>query len=156
MKRLILVLSLLLSVFIASGQHHHAHNRHSDRQEYRIRDHHRHRGFEDRRVDVLCVRDHQELWNGCHVKVNHFGVSVLDRRNHKIVKGEEVILLASGDYKVYNGGFWRVYTEHGDRLQNVWGDSVDLMHNGLFRCVRAGNVHYYDLNGHEHRDHHRF
>ena len=79
MKRLILVLSLLLSVFIASGQHHHAHGRHSDRQEFRVDDHHRHGGFENRRVDVLCVRDHQELWNGCHVKVNHFGVSVLAR-----------------------------------------------------------------------------
>ena len=48
-----------------------------------------------------------------------------------------------------SGGFWRVYTEHGDRLGNVWGDSVELMRNGLFRCIRAGIIHYYDMDGNE-------
>lgn len=174
MKRMLLISALLLSVFGASGQHVHGDNRHSDRHEIHRKDNrdhsrHHHDGihkddhFRDHdhrlawddhhmRVEVLCVRDRQELWNGCHVRVNQFGVSVLDRRNHRIVKGEEVILLASGDYKVRNGGFWRVYTDRGDRLGNVWGDSVELLHGGLYRCLRAGNLHYYDLDGVERRD----
>ena len=169
MKKELLILALLLSVTGASGQQHHNHHGNSVRQEFRHQDHRGHdRHHKDgphreelrlrerhhrhgKRADVLCVRDWQELWNGCHVRVNQFGVSVKDRRDNRIVKGEEVILLASGDYLVRNGGFWRVYTEYGDRLGNVWGDSVELTRSGLFRCVRAGNVHWYDLDGNERR-----
>ena len=170
MKRELLILALLLSVTGASGQQHHSHHGNSARQEFRNQDihgkkvhHHdgpirddRHRDHlrRGKRPDVLCVRDWQELWNGCHVRVNQFGVSVMDRRDNRIVRGEEVILLSSGDYLVRSGGFWRVYTEHGDRLRNVWGDLVELMPNGLFRCVRAGITHFYDLDGNERHSRH--
>ena len=169
MKTHLLVLALLLSVTGASGQQHHNIHRDPARQEVRhqdnrghhrhhhggprredrhhVRDHHRH----GKRVDIICVHDWQELWNGCHVRVNQFGITIMDRRDNRIVRGEEIILLASGDYLVRSGGFWRVYTAFGDRLGNVWGDSVELMRNGLFRCIRAGNVHWYDLNGNERR-----
>ena len=83
------------------------------------------------------------------MRVNQFGVSILDRRDRRIIRGDEIILLASGDYKVRSGGFWRIYNERGDRLVNVWGDSVELMRDGLFCCIRAGITHYYDLNGNE-------
>jgi hypothetical protein len=84
------------------------------------------------------------------VRVNQFGVSILDRRDRRIIRGDEIILLASGDYKVRSGGFWRIYNKRGDRLGNVWGDSVELLvGDGLFCCIRAGITHYYDLNGNE-------
>ena len=168
MKTQLLGLALLLSVACASGQPHSNHHWDPAYQEYRHPDHRaphrphqvppppgedRHHGRDrhrhGKRADVLCVRDWQQLWNGCHVRVNQFGVSILDRRDKRILRGEEIILLASGDYKVRSGGFWRVYTEHGDRLGNVWGDSVELMRNGLFRCIRAGIIHYYDMDGNE-------
>ena len=167
MKKELLILALLLCVTGASGQQHHNHHGNPARQEFRHQDHrdhdrhhpggphradiHHHENHPRhlKRADVLCVRDWQELWNGCHVRVNQFGVSIRDRRDHRIVRGEEIILLASGDYLVRSGGFWRVYTAYGDRLTHVWGDSVELMRNGLFRCVRAGNIHWYDLAGNE-------
>ena len=173
MKTQILSIALLLSVACASGQprhnphgapppppeaHHqdrHGHHRpHREtppppppprRDRHHDRDHHPH----GRRVDILCVRDWQQLWNGCHVRVNQFGVSILDRRDRRIIRGDEIILLASGDYKVRSGGFWRIYNERGDRLVNVWGDSIELMRDGLYCCIRAGISHYYDLNGNE-------
>ena len=173
MKTQILGIALLLSVACASGQprhnphgapppppeaHHmdrHAHRRpHREtpppppprRDRHHDRDHHRH----GKRADILCVRDWQQLWNGCHVRVNQFGVSILDRRDRRIIRGDEIILLASGDYKVRSGGFWRIYNKRGDRLGNVWGDSVELLiGDGLFCCIRAGITHYYDLNGNE-------
>ena len=152
MKKELLILALLLSVIGASGQPHHNHGRHHHDGPHRVeRPHHEKHHRHVKRADVLCVRDWQELWNGCHVRVNQFGVSIRDRRDNRIVRGDEVILLPSGDYLVRSGGFWRVYTEFGDRLGNVWGDSVVLMENGLFRCIRAGNVHWYDLRGNERR-----
>ena len=171
MKTQVLSIALLLSVVCASGQPRHNPNgappppeyQHHDvrghrrphhdtppppprRDRHHDRDHHRH----GRRVDVLCVRDRQQLWNGCYVRVNQFGVSILDRRDRRILRGDEIILLASGDYKVRSGGFWRVYNNRGDRLVNIWGDSVELLiGDGLFCCIRAGITHYYDLDGNE-------
>ena len=166
MKTQILCITLLLSVACASGQPRHNPHRapappEFRHQEYRVhhRPHHdppprrdrRHdRDYRrQRRTDILCIRDWQQLWNGCHVRVNQFGVSILDRRDRRIVRGDEIVLLASGDYKVRSGGFWRIYDERGDRLGNVWGDSVELMRDGIFCCIRAGITHYYDMNGNE-------
>ena len=158
MKTQVLSIALLLSVVCASGQPRHNphgappppeyqhHDERGHRRPHHDRNHHRH----GKRVDVLCVRDWQQLWNGCHVRVNQFGVSILDRRDRRILRGDEIILLASGDYKVRSGGFWRIYNKRGDRLGNVWGDSVELLvGDGLFCCIRAGITHYYDLDGNE-------
>ena len=166
MKTQILCITLLLSVACASGQPRHNPHRAPAPPEFRHHDsriHHRHQAppppRRDRRhdrgrhrpgrADILCIRDWQQLWNGCHVRVNQFGVSILDRRDRRIIRGDEVILLASGDYKVRSGGFWRVYDERGDRLGNIWGDSVELLRDGIFCCIRAGITHYYDLDGNE-------
>ena len=167
MKTQILCITLLLSVACASGQPRHNPHRAPAPPEFGHHDsriHHRHQAppppRRDRRhdrgrhrpgrVDILCIRDWQQLWNGCHVRVNQFGVSILDRRDRRIIRGDEVILLASGDYKVRSGGFWRVYDERGDRLGNIWGDSVELLLvDGLFCCIRAGITHYYDMDGNE-------
>ena len=156
MKTQILGIALLLSVACASGQPRHNPHRAPAPPAYHHQDARHHRPHHDRghrrhgrRADILCVRDWQQLWNGCHVRVNQFGVSILDRRDRRILRGDEIILLSSGDYKVRSGGFWRIYNERGDRLVNVWGDSIELMRDGLFRCIRAGITHYYDLNGNE-------
>lgn len=156
MKIQILGIALLLSVACASGQPRHYPHRAPAPPAYHHQDARHHRPHHDRgrhrhgrRADILCVRDWQQLWNGCHVRVTQFGVSILDRRDRRILRGDEIILLASGDYKVRNGGFWRIYNERGDRLVNVWGDSIELMRDGLFCCIRAGITHYYDLNGNE-------
>ena len=169
MKKILLISALLLCVTGATGQQHHHHgtpaprevrhhdNRGHDRHRHEVRPHdiHHHdvHHLPGVRADVFCVRDWQELWNGCYVRVNQFGVSVLDRRDRRIVRGEEVILLPTGDYLVKSGHFWRVYTAYGDRLTHVWGDIVELMPDGLFRCIRSGNVHWYDLAGREQRFH---
>ena len=34
-------------------------------------------------------------------------------------------------------------------LGNVWGDSVELLRDGIFCCIRAGITHYYDMDGNE-------
>lgn len=164
MKKILLISALLLCVTGAMGQqHHHGNPAHREVRHHDNRGHDRHhhdRHHHDRhhrpgeRVPVLCIRDWQELWNGCYVRINQFGVSVLDRRDRRIVRGEQVILLPTGDYLVKSGHFWRVYTAYGDLLAHVWGDSVELMPDGLFRCIRSGNVHWYDLAGHEQRFHH--
>ena len=158
MKRALLIVSLLLSVIGATGQphHHRGHHRpHHGRQEMHVPGPRHPGGHPERRLEVPCIHDWQELWNGCYVRVKISGVAVLDRRDRKIVHGEEVYLLQNGDYKVWNGRFWRVYTSHGNRLGNVWGDSVELTPDGFYHCFRAGNMHVYDQRGHEHRFRHR-
>ena len=55
-----------------------------------------------------------------------------------------------GYYKVRNGSFWHVHNPVGEMISNIWGDIVDLMEDGLFRCYRAGIYHYYDIYGNEH------
>ena len=131
---------------------------------------------------VYCNRDWLDLWNGCHVRLLQGRVSIVDVHGDRIVRGDEVVLLASGMYLVRSGDiwrvydqwgeytsisgheiidwenglfcvrysdFWRVYTAAGNRLSNVWGDVVVLMHNNIIRCTRAGFDHFYNLYGDE-------
>ena len=119
MKTQILGIALLLSVACASGQPRHnphgapppppAHHqaRHGHRGPHREtpppppprkdrhhdRDHHRH----GRRADILCVRDWQQLWNGCHVRVNQFGVSIL------VVRRGMAKILPTEDFRIMRG-----------------------------------------------------
>lgn len=110
-----------------------------------------HSGHGNMRPDIPCTRDWQELWNGCHVRIKLDRVSVYNRRDDRIIWGDEVFLLGNGCYKVRNGGFWYVHGPDGSRLSSVWGDFVNLMPNGLFHCRRAGMDFYYDVRGNERR-----
>lgn len=134
---------------------------------------------------VYCTKDWQELWNGRHVRIKGGKVRICKRNDDVLLKGDEVILLYSGNYLVRNGSDWRVYDEDGDRtfihgreilacpdeyycvrqandrwrvydrngdqVFNVWGEEIELMHNGLFRCIKNGRVYYYDKDGNERR-----
>ena len=103
------------------------------------------------RSEIRCAHDWQELWNGCHVRVKLDRIYVYNYHDDRILWGDEVILLPSGCYKVRNGNFWHVHARNGDRINNLWGDAIDLMSNGLFRCFRAGRFFYYDERGNERR-----
>ena len=209
MKHFLLILSLLMSVVCASGQgyrhdNHDLHNRQApqmQRGNHRKGDRPRERNLKvKRRVDgkhmdreqprtiarnraeVRCVKDWQELWNGRHVRLLNGRVSVLEYDGDTVVRGDEVVLLSNGCYKVRTGDiwrvydshgsttsisgheiiawpnglycvrfsdFWRVYDEDGDRLTNVWGDSVELYGRNLIHCRRSGRSFYYDFHGNE-------
>lgn len=170
------------------------------------------------RVEIACVDEWQDLWNGCHVRLDLVGqVSVYDNRDNRIIWGDEIYLLPNGNYKVRRGSLWRIYERDGDmtfisgdeiqywpsgyycvrfgslwrvydpkgdqvfgissrnyieqlwngcflyeqggnyyvadrkgdRIFGVWGESVELMNNGLFRCLRSGHYYYYDEDGNQ-------
>ena len=65
------------------------------------------------------------------------------------ISGHEIIAWPNGLYCVRFSDFWRVYDEDGDRLTNVWGDSVELYGRNLIHCRRSGRSFYYDFHGNE-------
>ena len=67
------------------------------------------------------------------------------------ISGEEIIPWPDGRFAVRFGDNWHVYIPSGNRVPNVWGESVSLMSNGLIRCKRNGTLHYYDDEGNERR-----
>ncbi len=171
MKKIFIFLASMLLAVSVSAQHHNHHpgyhrgqrNDHHARYETRY-DQHRGHGRDSRhdrgkgragygymRPEIRCAMDWQELWNGCHVRIKLDRVSVYNRRDDRIIWGDEVFLLGNGCYKVRNGSFWHVHGPDGSRIGSVWGDFVDLMPNGLFHCRRAGMDFYYDVRGNERR-----
>ena len=65
------------------------------------------------------------------------------------VSGDEIRYWHPGYYAVRSGGSWHVCDAKGDRIFGVWGDSVELMDNGIFRCSRGGHYYYYDSEGNQ-------
>ena len=57
--------------------------------------------------------------------------------------------LWNGCYLYERGGRYYVADERGDRIFNVWGEWVELMDNGLFRCHRNRRNYYYDKFGNQ-------
>ena len=93
-----------------------------------------HVGHDHRHARVYCNRDWLDLWNGCHVRLLQGRVSVLNLNGDRIVRGDEVVLLASGMYLVRNGDIWRVYDQWGE-YTSISGHEIIDWENGLF-CVR--------------------
>ena len=155
MKKFFVALTIMLAALTASAQHHHGHHGGFEHRDggRRGRFEHLHGNIERRQVqprfEVRCVRDWQELWNGCHVRIKLDRISIYNAQGDRLIWADEVSLLPSGLYKVRNGEFWYIYSSAGNRLGNVWGDAIDVMPNGLFRCYRAGMVFYYDTLGNE-------
>ena len=164
MRKIITILAILLMAFPASAQHynhdsgyryeqHHGRDdKRHDRKSGRDRKHRSHKPKRNKsvhRTDIRCSHDWQELWNGCHVRIKLDKIYIYDRYDKKVLSGEEVTLLRNGCYKVYNGAFWHVHAPNGERVSNIWGDRIDLMSNGVFRCYRAGGYVYYDPDGRE-------
>ena len=159
MKKVLTILLVLLMAFTASAQHHTHHSgyRYEQRQGRSDNRHNRKSGHHARpmqkkpvrRADIRCNRDWQELWNGCHVRIKMDNIYIYDRYDTKVLSGENVTLLRNGYYKVYNGAFWHVHAPNGERISSIWGDRIDLMSNGVFRCYRAGRNVYYDPDGRE-------
>lgn len=175
MKKIVILLMVLLSANFAygqprhhsNGQRHHgienrsrSNHRSGSRSEYRIRDNRSH-GRHNRpargvvvnhavpaiRSQVLCVGDWQTLWNGCHVRLKSNRVHIYLASGDRLLSGDEIILLPNGLYLVRSGSFWHLHDTVGDRVFNVWGDAVELMDNGIFRCYRNGYYYYYDQFG---------
>ena len=48
---------------------------------------------------------------------------------------------------VLNAGFWRILDREGERIFNLWGDEIELLANGIFRCRRGGMDFFYDERG---------
>lgn len=61
----------------------------------------------------------------------------------------EIEQLWNGCYLFERDGKFYVANEEGDRIFGVWGDWVELMDNGLFRCHRNGRNYYYDKAGNQ-------
>ena len=159
MRKVITILAILLMAFTASAQHytHHAGYRYEQRHGRNDKRHDRKSGRHARpmqkkpvrRADIRCNQDWQELWNGCHVRIKLDHIYIYDRYDTKVLSGEDVTLLRNGYYKVYNGAFWHVHAPNGERVSSIWGDRIELMSNGVFRCYRAGRYVYYDPDGRE-------
>ena len=176
MKKIVLLLMVMLSVNLAYGQsRHHSQgqgHRNGIHREYNRDGHHRqghvHEGSRSirngRAVDrgshrhhrshgaaarrqVRCVGDWQTLWNGCHVRIKADRYHIYLASGDRLLSGEEIILLPNGLYLVRLGSFWHVHDTAGDRIFNIWGDTVELMSNGIFRCYRSGRYYYYDQFG---------
>lgn len=96
-----------------------------------------HAGVDIPQVDIPCVREWQELWNGCHVRLSEFRVKVVDHNGSTVVSGEEVILLRNGSYQVRNGDIWRIYDWRGSHT-SISGHEILLWPNGLYP-VRFGS-----------------
>ncbi|MBO4536788.1 MAG: hypothetical protein J5702_06235, partial [Bacteroidales bacterium] len=117
MKRLLcFVMAFLMVTVSASGQH----NRPYDRPHPAHHSGH-HRGWQDhgrgRMPAVIpCTYDWQELWNGCHVRINLDRISIYTSSDERIIWADEVYLLPSGYYKVRNGDFWYIHSQTGTRV----------------------------------------
>lgn len=95
---------------------------------------------------TYCVKDWQELWNGCHVRISNGRVSVLTMAGDGVVRGDEVILLPSGYYMVRSNDRWRIYDPAGVTT-SISGEEIIAWPNGLF-CVRLGDFwNVYDSYG---------
>ena len=97
--------------------------------------------------EVYCQNDWQQLWNGRHVRRFADRIWICNYEGDRILSGDRVILLPSGLYMVLNGGFWRILDREGERIFNLWGDEIELLANGIFRCRRGGRDFYYDERG---------
>lgn len=130
-----------------------------DRRDFDGRDGH---GDKHRRMDapragkaarhntVRCNKDWQILWNGYHVRVLTIGkIAICEKDGDRILQADEVYLLPNGYYKIRNGSFWYICEADGDRIFELWGDAVEMLEGGMFRCLRAGVWHYYDSYGNE-------
>ena len=162
MKKILILLSLLLSVSTAYGQFRHdrhdssrgglfGHRQQQEQHQQSSSHHdffrdHTQRGplggphassFRDQK-DVACVADWQELWNGCHVRLEAREVRIYKRNGDRLLRGDEVILLHNGQYLVRSGNTWRVYERDGDRTFSS-GKEILCWHGGYY-CVHDNNM----------------
>lgn len=137
MKRLLLIISLILTVFSASAQPRGHHKKGFDYRGHKtVQKHHpKHHGKHVKMIplEVACVGDWQELWNGRHVRLMNGRVCIYEADGDRILWGDEIVLLSSGKYKVRSGDWWRLYDEDGDRFGTIWShDFIDLLPNGCY------------------------
>ncbi|MDT3366732.1 MAG: hypothetical protein LIQ26_05625 [Bacteroidota bacterium] len=106
--------------------------------------------YDDRDNRILSGDEIYLLPNGNYkVRKGDFW-RVYDRKGDMtFISGDEIRYWHPGYYAVRSGGSWHVCDANGDRIFGVWGDSVELMGNGIFRCSRGGNYYYYDKDGNQ-------
>lgn len=150
MKKLLLLILALTTVLGASAQpgsarQHRIERRNSRHERYEPRAP-RHPRKGPARIDTPCVREWQELWNGCHVRLTEFRVKVLDKAGSTVVSGDEIVLLANGSYMVRNGDIWRIYDWRGVTT-SVSGHEIHLWPNGLYLVRFSSNWRVYSPDG---------
>ena len=106
--------------------------------------------YDDRDNRILSGDEIYLLPNGNYkVRKGSFW-RIYDRKGDMtFVSGDEIRYWHPGFYAVRSGGSWHVCDAKGDRIFGVWGDSVELMGNGIFRCSRGGHYYYYDKDGNQ-------
>lgn len=133
MKKILLVISLILLMTTANGQswhsHGHKHHDHFHDQEW-VNPTMSHRPVPH---EIRCDRDFQMLPNGCHVRLWAGSVRICKPSGDKLLDGEEVWLLPSGYYEVYEMDRWRIYDPYGERLFGLSSeDFIRQAPNGYF------------------------
>ncbi len=105
----------------------------------------------DDRDDRIVGGDEVYLLPNGNYKVLKGGFwHIYDRKGDMtFISGDEIRYWHPGYYAVRSAGSWHVCDSKGDRIFGVWGDSVELMGNGIFRCSRGGHYYYYDSEGNQ-------
>lgn len=105
----------------------------------------------DDRDDRIVGGDEVYLLPNGNYKVLKGGFwRIYDRKGDMtFISGDEIRYWHPGYYAVRSAGSWHVCDSKGDRIFGVWGDSVELMGNGIFRCSRGGHYYYYDSEGNQ-------
>lgn len=88
--------------------------------------------------DIHCEGDWQELWNGCHVRLMNDKVYILESDGDRLLWGDDIWLLPSGQYKVRRGDYWRIFDREGG-ITSIYGEELMAFPNGFF-CVRFGGM----------------
>lgn len=160
MKRFILIISLILTVFSLSaqppGKHHKKDFHGKGHYEAQHKPHKAHKTHKPAKPhkghgkmvppEVVCKGDWQELWNGRHVRLLNDKVYICDADGDRLLWGDEVILLSSGNYMVRSGDYWRIYRHDGDRT-SIYGNEILCWENGTY-CVRLSEMwRVYDAAG---------
>ena len=55
---------------------------------------------------------------------------------------ESPLIYSNGYWGVRHGRYWYVYDNNGNQLSGVYGDSITLLNDGRWKCVRESYISY--------------
>lgn len=98
------------------------------------------------RKSVSCKDNYQDLWNGCHVRLQN-GYVYIYRGNSYFLYGEQISLLYNGYYRVKKNGWWYLYDEDGNKVSGVYGDEIRYYPFNFVSVKKNGWWYVYDCSG---------